>query len=492
MNLDLTGRSAVELAALVSAGELRAIEITEAFLQRIAAHNEGLNAYVEVFSEDARKQAEAVDRARKAGARLGLLAGVPVALKDIYAKQGKLTTCASRILAGFRAPYTATAVARLEAAGAVILGRTNMDEFAMGSSTEQSIYGVTRNPFDLTRSTGGSSGGSACAVSARLATLALGTDTGGSVRQPAAFCGITGFKPTYGRISRYGMVAFASSLDHVAPFAHSAMDIALCMQVLAGKDPLDSTSLAEPVPDYRAATQKPFPNMRIGIPDEYFTADVDPEVDQLTRAAIDRLVELGAETVSVSMPHTRYAIPSYYLVCCAEASSNLARYDGVRYGLRAGDGRDLDNMYAQTRGHGFGSEVKLRILLGTYCLCSGYYDAFYLKASKLRSLLRQDFATAFESCDLLAAPTTPTPAFELGEKLDDPLAMYQNDILTAPANLAGIPAISVPCGFSAGGLPVGLQLIGPALGEERVLQAAAAYQDATAHHRVEPACEEAT
>jgi len=486
LNDDLTNLSACELAAGVSTGELQAGAITDAYLQRIAAHDEQLNSYVEVFGDGARKQAEAVDRNRQAGKELGPLAGVPIALKDIYAREGQLTTCASRILAGFRAPYTATAVTRLETADAVILGRTNMDEFAMGSSTEHSIYGPSHNPFDRARSPGGSSGGSACAVSARLAALALGTDTGGSVRQPAAFCGITGFKPTYGRISRYGMVAFASSLDHVAPFARSVEDIALCMQVLAGEDPRDKTSLAAPVPDFRSVCEDPIAGMRIGVPEEYFADGLDPEVERLTRTAIERLAELGAEIMPVSLPHTRYAIPSYYLVCCAEASSNLARYDGVRYGLRAGGDEDLMGMYSKTRGQGFGSEVKLRILLGTYCLCSGYYDAFYLKASKIRSLLRRDFEQAFERCDLLAAPTAPTPAFELGEKLADPLSMYRSDILTAPANLAGIPAISVPSGLSSKGLPAGLQLLGPALGEARVLQAAAAFQAATTHHLVEP------
>ncbi len=486
MTEPLTSKTAVELAAAVRDGELRAQDITDAFLARIAAVDGRVGAFVEVFEDSARAEAQSVDDARKRGDTLGPLAGVPVAIKDIFVRRGFLSTCASHILEGFRAPYTATAVARLEAAGAVVLGRTNMDEFAMGSSTEHSVYGPTRNPFDLESTPGGSSGGSAAAVAARMAPLALGSDTGGSVRQPASLCGIAGLKPTYGRISRYGMIAFASSLDHVAPFAHSVEDLQLILGVLAGVDPMDSTSLADPVPDYAEAVEAGLDGLRVGIAEEYFDS-LDDEVATLTRAAVAQLEQLGATTVPVSMPHTRYAIPAYYLLANSEASSNLARYDGVEFGIRRSGDKDLDAMYEDTRTDGFGDEVKLRILMGTFCLCSGYYDAFYLKATKVRTLIRQDFERAFEQCDVLASPTSPFPAFKLGEKLDDPLQMYMCDVLTTPANLAGVPAISVPCGHAEGGLPVGMQLLGPVLGEATLLRTASAYQRATTHHEKEPA-----
>ncbi|MHC5065825.1 MAG: Asp-tRNA(Asn)/Glu-tRNA(Gln) amidotransferase subunit GatA [Planctomycetota bacterium] len=489
MTADLTAASAIELASMIRAGEHSAAAVVEAFLARIEALNPRVNALVEVFAAESRAAAESVDRARANGDELGPLAGVPVVIKDVFNLRGQLSSCASHILEGYRSPYTATAVQRLQDAGAIIIGRSNMDEFAMGSSTEHSIYGATHNPFNLDRSPGGSSGGSAAAVSARFAPLALGSDTGGSVRQPAAFCGIPGFKPTYGRISRFGLIAFASSLDHVAPFARSVEDLALCTHLLAGEDENDSTSLAAPVPDYLESCGRSLQGMRIGLPEEYFAEGLDPEIETLTRAAIKQLEDLGAEAVSVSLPHTRYAIPSYYLLCTSEASSNLARYDGVRYGLRAAGDRSLEEMYAETRGLGFGSEVKLRILLGTFCLCSGYYDEYYLKASKMRTLMRRDFAAAFENCDLLATPTTPTAAFKLGEKLADPLSMYLSDILTVSANLAGIPAISVPCGFTSQGLPAGLQILGPTLDEARVLQAAAAFQNVNEHHLVAPGLE---
>lgn len=487
MSDPITSRSATELADAVRGGELRAQDVVDAFLQRINDVDERVGAFVEVHDDASRRSAEQVDQARARGAELGPLAGVPVALKDIFARQGQLSTCGSRILEGFRAPYTATAVERLERAGAVVIGRTNMDEFAMGSSTEHSTYGPTRNPFDLSRTPGGSSGGSAAAVSARMAPLALGSDTGGSVRQPAALCGIPGLKPTYGRVSRYGLIAFASSLDHVAPFARTVEDIALTLGVLAGEDALDSTSLAEPVPDYTAAAARGANGLRVGVPREYFDDNLDPEVEALTRQAIGQLEQIGATIVDVSLPHTRFAIPAYYLIANSEASSNLARYDGVEYGLRRSGDKDLDTMYLDTRTEGFGDEVKLRILLGTFCLCSGYYDDYYLAATRVRTLIRRDFERAYESCDVLATPTSPCPAFRLGEKVDDPLQMYLCDVLTTPANLAGVPGISVPCGTNAAGLPVGLQLLGPVLGEERVFQAAAAYQRATEHHLAEPA-----
>ncbi len=486
MSTAITSCSATQLQSQVRAGELRADDVTDAFLARIAAVDERVGAFLEVFEDSARQEAEAVDAARRRGQGLGPLCGVPVAVKDIFTRKDHQVTCASKILEGFKSPYTSTAVARLEAAGAVILGRTNMDEFAMGSSTEHSAFATTRNPFDLACIPGGSSGGSAAAVSARMAPLALGSDTGGSVRQPAALCGISGLKPTYGRISRFGMVAFASSLDHVAPFAHRVQDLALILGVLAGVDKNDSTSLDAPVPDYTAAVAKNAAGVRVGVPEEYFADGLDPQIESLTREALQQLQALGCELVPVSLPHTRYAIPAYYLVATSEASSNLARYDGVRYGPRVSGGGDLDAMYRNTRAAGFGDEVKLRILLGSFCLQSGYYDAYYLKATKVRTLIRRDFEAAFESCDVLATPTSPVPAFRLGTKLEDPLAMYLCDTLTAPANLAGVPGISIPCGFTQAGLPAGLQILGPVLGEARVLQVAQAYQDATDHHQREP------
>jgi aspartyl-tRNA(Asn)/glutamyl-tRNA(Gln) amidotransferase subunit A len=479
--------TAGELAERVRDGSLRAADVLDACLHRIRAHDGSIGAFVEVDAHRAHDTAKRVDRARRAGASLGPLAGVPVAVKDVYCRTGHLTTCASRMLAGFRAPYTATAVERLERAGAVLVGRTNMDEFAMGSSTEHSTYGPTRNPFDRTRTPGGSSGGSAAAVAARMVPVALGSDTGGSVRQPAALCGVAGLKPTYGRISRHGLVAFASSLDHVAPFARTAEDLALLLAVMAGPDPRDSTSSTAPAVDWVAASRaRDLAGLTVGVPSDYFSLGLAASVEAAVRGAIEVLRELGARIVSIDLPHTRYAIPTYYLICAAEASSNLARYDGVRYGFRIPGEHDLDGMYRKTRAAGFGAEVKRRILLGTFCLCSGYYDAFYLQASRVRTLLRTDFDRAFSRCDVLAAPTTPTTAFRLGENLADPLVMYLNDVLTAPANLAGVPALSVPCGADQAGLPIGLQLLGPMLGEDRVLRVAGAYQRATNHHLQEP------
>jgi aspartyl-tRNA(Asn)/glutamyl-tRNA(Gln) amidotransferase subunit A len=481
--------TAAALAAAVRTGERRAADVVDATLARIAAADPEIHAFLEVSADAARRAAEAIDRTRARGGALGPLAGVPVAVKDCFARRGHLATCASKILAGFRAPYTATAVERLEQAGAVIVGRTNMDEFAMGSSTEHSAFGPTRNPFDRARAPGGSSGGSAAAVAARMVPLALGSDTGGSVRQPAALCGVSGMKPTYGRISRHGLIAFASSLDHVGVFGRTAEDLALAMSVLAGADARDATSRPEPVPDYAAAAAAPqdLAGLRVGVPAEYFDGSLDAEIAALARAALQQLEALGAVLHPVALPHTRYALPAYYLIANAEASSNLARYDGVRFGLRVPGKGDLDAMYADTRTAGFGDEVKLRILLGTFCLSSGHFDAFYGKATKVRTLIRDDFARALEQCDVLAGPTSPIPAFALGEKLGDPLQMYLCDVLTVPANLAGIPALSVPCGHTRAGLPAGLQILGPALGEERVLRVAAAYQRATAHHEVEPA-----
>ena len=483
--------SAAAIADAVRTGAVRAVEVVERSLQRIATRDPGVRAFVEVFDDSARRRAEEIDGAVSRGEACGALAGVPVALKDNFTYRDHLTTCGSRILEGFRAPYTSTAVERLLAAGAIPIGRTNMDEFAMGSSTEHSCHGPTRNPFDPSRSPGGSSGGSAAAVAARMVPVALGSDTGGSVRQPAALCGVTGLKPTYGRISRWGLVAFGSSLDCVAPFATTAQDASLALQVLAGLDPRDSTSLDAPVPDYGEPAE-PIEGLRIGIPRQYFANGLDPEIEQLTRAALDDLRRLGAEVVDVDLPHTTYAIPTYYLIATAEASSNLARYDGVRFGLRRGDGGDLQSMYEATRSEGFGAEVQRRIMLGCFCLRQGYVDEWYTKATKVRTLIRRDFDAAFEHCDVLASPTSPIPAFPLGEKLDDPLAMYLCDVLTTPANLAGIPGLSVPCGLTRGGLPAGLQLMAAPLAERTLFRVAAGYEAETEHHRqVPPVCREA-
>jgi len=473
------------LAAAVRDGSKRAADIVDASLARIAARNPQVSAFVEVHDEDARRRAAEIDAARERGEDPGPLAGVPVALKDNYVREGFRSTCASKILEGFVSPYTATAVAKLEAAGAVIVGRTNMDEFAMGSSTEHSCYGATKNPFDLSRSPGGSSGGSAAAVAARMVPLALGSDTGGSVRQPAALCGIAGLKPTYGRISRFGLVAFASSLDTVSPFATDVHDLALALSVLAGVDPRDSTSMDTEAPI--ASVENDLSGTRIGVPEEYFAKGLDAEVEAATRAALEHMRERGATLVPLSMPHTKFAIPTYYLIATAEASSNLSRYDGVRFGPRADSADDLLEMYVATRTQGFGPEVRRRILLGCYCLRQGYADEWYVKAQKVRTLIRMDFDAAFKQCDVLASPTSPIPAFRLGEKVDDPLAMYLCDTLTVPANLAGVPGLSIPCGHTASGLPVGLQLMAAALDETTLFRVAGAYQSSTRFHVKEPA-----
>jgi aspartyl-tRNA(Asn)/glutamyl-tRNA(Gln) amidotransferase subunit A len=414
-----------------------------------------------------------------AGEPLPPLAGVPVAIKDVMVTRGVRTTAASKILENFIPPYDCTAVARLEAAGAVMLGKLNCDEFAMGSSTENSAYRPVRNPRDKTRVPGGSSGGSAAAVAAGMAVATLGSDTGGSIRQPASFCGVVGLKPTYGRVSRYGLIAFASSLDHIGPFANSVKDAALVLRTIAGHDPMDSTSADVPVPDYVAEMEKPVRGLRVGVAQEYFGSGLDSDVKAAVAAAIQKLASLGCEIVPVSLPHTEYAIPAYYVVATAEASANLARYDGVRYGFRARGARTLGEMYRATRDGGFGMEVKRRIMLGTYALSAGYYDAYYLKAQKVRTLLTRDFDEAFTKVDVIAAPTAPTPAFKLGEKVDDPLAMYLADIYTVTANLAGIPGISVPCGESREGLPIGLQILGKHFDEATVLRVAAAYEIAS-------------
>ncbi len=483
--MSLHRRSVAELAAGLAAKEFSAVELARHFLARIATSNPALNAFLTVTAERALADAARADATRAAG-KAGPLTGVPIAHKDIFCTDGIKTSCGSKMLDNFVAPYDATVVERLAAAGTVLLGKTNMDEFAMGSSNETSYFGPVRNPWDLAKVPGGSSGGSAAAVAARLVPAATGTDTGGSIRQPAALVGISGIKPTYGRVSRYGMVAFASSLDQGGILAPSAEDCALLLGAIAGFDPRDSTSVDVPVPDYVAELQAPLKGLRIGVLKEFFAAGLDGPTGALVEASIAQLRELGAQIVDVSCPNLPLSVPTYYVVAPAECSSNLSRFDGVRFGHRCQSPRDLMDLYKRSRGEGFGAEVKRRIMTGTYVLSAGYYDAYYLKAQKVRSLITADFKRAFEAVDVLAGPTSPTPAFDIGAKVDDPITMYLNDIYTIGANLAGLPAISVPCGF-VGGLPVGLQLIGPHFGESRLLAAAHAYQRASDFHRRVPA-----
>ncbi len=486
---DLTARA---VATHIAQGDVRAVDVCEAFLASIAAHDPTLHAFRTVIGDPARARAEELDQQRAQGKPLGPLHGVPVALKDNLCTRGVLTTASSRILEGFVPPYNATVVERLEAAGANIIGKTNLDEFAMGSSTENSAFGPSRNPWDVSRAPGGSSGGSAVAVAARMAPLALGSDTGGSIRQPAALCGIVGLKPTYGRVSRYGLLAFASSLDQIGPLARSVEDAALALAAVAGPDAHDSTAAAEPVGDYLAQLTGDLRGLRIGVPRSFIADGVDPAVTAAVDDALTVMRAQGAEIIDIDLPHARYAIPVYYLVATAEASSNLARYDGVRYGHRASIGRadTLLEMYERTRDEGFGAEVKRRIMLGTYVLSAGYYDAYYLKAQRVRTLLRQDYERAFERVDVVAMPTTPTPAFRLGEKTSDPLQMYLEDVFTVSANLAGLPAISVPCGFSNRDLPMGLQLTGRMFDEATILRAADAYQRYTTWHTSQPSAQQ--
>jgi aspartyl-tRNA(Asn)/glutamyl-tRNA(Gln) amidotransferase subunit A len=452
-------------------------ELAKEFYVQIERRNPELNAFLALSPDRAYAQADRVDAAIAQGKTLGPLAGVPVAIKDVISTEGVRTTCGSRILENYTPPYDATAIERLEKAGAVILGKTNCDEFAMGSSNENSAYGPVRNPAALDRVPGGSSGGSAAAVAASLSVIALGTDTGGSIRQPGAYCGVPAMMPTYGRVSRYGLIAFASSLDRIGPFATNIADAATVMAVIAGHDSNDSTSAAVAVPDYRADMERPVAGLRIGVPEDYFGAGLDPEVASKVQAGIALLEKLGCKRVPLKMPHTDYAIATYYIVATAEASSNLARYDGVRYGLRV-QGNTLMDMYRKTRERGFGPEVKRRIMLGTYALSSGYYDAYYLRAQKVRSLIARDFSNAFEKVDAILTPTAPTPAFKLGEKTADPLAMYLADIYTVTGSLAGVPGISVPCGKTAAGLPIGLQIFASHFGEGRILQLARAFERA--------------
>jgi aspartyl-tRNA(Asn)/glutamyl-tRNA(Gln) amidotransferase subunit A len=509
--------SLIELSATALVGQLQsrkasAVDVAQAFLSQAQAHDSTIGAFLRIDSERVLAQSRDIDRRRAAGESLGKLAGVPVAVKDLLAEDGERLTCASKILENFRAPYDSTVVRRLKAADAVLFGRTNMDEFAMGGSTENSAYQKTRNPWNPACTPGGSSGGAAACIAASMAPLSIGSDTGGSIRQPAAMCGVTGLKPTYGRVSRFGLVAFASSLDQVGPLAWSAEDAALLLEAIAGHDPLDSTSVNMPVPEYSRTVKEPLKGLKLGWVPEHFAAGINPEVERSIRDAIKIYESLGAKVREVSLPHSKYGVAAYYIVAPSEASSNLARYDGIHYGHRtderamhdeleqhrerlraAGNQAAVDaldsplvELYRRSRAEGFGAEVKRRIMLGTYALSAGYYDAYYLKALKVRRLIRNDFDQAFQDVDLIIGPVTTHPAFEIAEKSGDPLAMYLVDLYTVPANLAGIPGISIPCGFSTTGLPIGLQLQAPPFEEDRLLRAAAMFQRATDWHTRRP------
>lgn len=507
----LLGLTATELLGHLQTGAVTATEVTQAHLGHIERTDPSLGAFLRVMRDSALAHAEDIDRRRRSGQPVGRLAGVPIAVKDVLCTRGEVTTCASRILERFVPPYDATVIARLKAADAVLIGKANMDEFAMGGSTENSAFHVTRNPWDRDRVPGGSSGGSAAAVAASMVPLAIGSDTGGSIRQPAGLCGITGLKPTYGRVSRYGLVAFASSLDQVGPLGWTVRDCALLLETIAGHDPLDSTSADLPVPAYSQTIDQPLAGLRLGVVREHFGDGLDPEIAAAVRSAIDVYRGLGATIVDVSLPHSQYGVATYYVIAPCEASSNLARFDGVHYGHRTDEkemlaaladerrlaeaaGRSTDDLdsplvrlYRQSREEGFGPEVKRRIMLGTYALSAGYYDAYYLRALKVRRLIRGDFDAAFAQVDLLIGPVTPTPAFRLGEKLNDPLAMYLEDLYTVPTNLAGIAGISIPCGITGSGLPIGLQLQAPPFQEERLLRGAQMFQQVTDWHTRRPA-----
>ena len=481
MSGELFALTIVEARERLARREISAVELTRACLDRAAAAESRLNAFITLCAREAMEQAESADQ-RLAAGNASALTGIPLAIKDIFAVRGVRTTCASKILERFVPPYDATVIAKLRAAGAVFIGKANMDEFAMGSSTENSAFGPTRNPYDLARVAGGSSGGSAAAVAADECLGALGTDTGGSIREPASFCGVLGLKPTYSRVSRFGVIAYASSLDQVGPFAKTVRDGAILLREIAGVDHCDSTCSARGVPDYELALTGQVEAMRIGVPREFFIEGMEPEVEAAVQAALKLFESLGAQVLEISLPHTDYAIAAYYLIATAEASANLARYDGIRYGSRVEADNTLD-LYNRTRDRGFGAEVKRRIMLGTFALSAGYYDAYYLKAQKVRTLIRQDFEHAFEHCDIIVTPVAPTTAFKLGEKTADPLQMYLSDIFTISVNLAGLPGLSVPCGYDGLGLPIGLQLIGPPFGEEMILRAGDAYENSAAIER---------
>jgi aspartyl-tRNA(Asn)/glutamyl-tRNA(Gln) amidotransferase subunit A len=464
-----------ELQKLIMSGEVNSSGIVTSVFKRIDAVEEDVHAYITLMKDYAFEEALKADKDIKAG-KIKPLTGIPVALKDIVCTKGFLTTCGSHILHNYIPPYDATVVEKLKDSGAVFTGKTNMDEFAMGSSTETSYFGITRNPWDLDRIPGGSSGGSAAAVAADLCIASIGSDTGGSIRQPAALCGVVGMKPTYGRVSRYGLIAFASSLDQIGPFTKDVEDCAIMMNALAGYDPRESTSVPMDVPDYREFLSRGIEGWRVGIPKEYFIEGIDPEVEESVRKAITVIEGLGAKCIEMSLPHTEYCLAVYYIIAPAEASSNLARYDGVKYGFRSQESRDLLDMYKKTRSAGFGAEVKRRIMIGTYALSSGYYDAYYKKASQVRALIKRDFEEAFKQCDVILTPTSPTPAFKIGEKTEDPLQMYLSDIFTISANLAGIPGISVPCGFTRKGLPIGVQFLAGHFEEGKLIQISSAFE----------------
>jgi aspartyl-tRNA(Asn)/glutamyl-tRNA(Gln) amidotransferase subunit A len=475
----MTSLTIPELRQKLFTGAIKSREVVDQLAARVEAVDPKLKAYLHVDADKARAEADKADVSKPLG-------GVPIAIKDVINVKGDPCTCASKILQGYIAPFDATVITKLREAGAVTFGRTNMDEFAMGSSTENSSWGVTRNPWDLDRIPGGSSGGSAAAVGGHEAFAALGTDTGGSIRQPAALCSCVGLKPTYGRVSRYGMVAFASSLDQIGTFTKTTEEAAMLLEVIAGHDPMDNTSVDRPVPKYTSSLHLGVKGLRLGVPKEYFIEGIDPEVEKAVRAAIDLYKSQGAEIVEVSLPHTKYAVAVYYIIATAECSANLARFDGVRYGKRADKPKDILDMYGRTRAEGFGAEVKRRIILGTYVLSSGYYDAYYNRAQKVRHMIADDFRKAFQQCDALLTPTSPTPAFKIGERTADPLQMYLADIFTIAVNLAGICGVSIPCGFTSGKLPIGLQIIGPKWGEETMFRVAHAYEQATPWHKEKP------
>ncbi|HVZ81691.1 MAG TPA: Asp-tRNA(Asn)/Glu-tRNA(Gln) amidotransferase subunit GatA [bacterium] len=489
MKNELLHKTIHEISADLKAKKVSSVELTRAALDHLEAVEPKVQAFITVTRDGALKQAAEADKRLASGTDITLLTGVPLGIKDLLCTQGVRTTCASRMLENFIPPYNATVVERLYRAGAVSVGKTNMDEFAMGSSTETSYYKKTKNPWDLRCVPGGSSGGSAACVSADQAFGSLGSDTGGSIRQPAALCGIVGLKPTYGRVSRYGLIAFASSLDQIGPFAKDVEDCGILLKAIAGHDPMDSTSADVPVPDYGAEMKKSIKGLKVGIPKEFFPEGLNPEVSSAVKAAIDQLKQLGAEIVEVSLPASPYGLAAYYVLAPSEASSNLARYDGVRYGFRE-PGENIVEMFSKTRAAGFGPEVKRRIMLGTYALSSGYYDAYYLKALKVRRLIKQDYDKAFEKVDVIATPTAPNPAFRFGEKTGDPLTMYLEDVFTVSINITGLPGLSVPCGLSKAGLPIGLQLIGKAFDESTLLKTAYAYEQSTDWHKRKPTLKE--